>query len=214
MVRAADAVCHGRELRLRPVDRRARSEPAAEAGGAGRLGRREPRNVGLLQVLHVRGTQLQLAAGQLGNRAAARGRGRAADRNLVLRLPEPQLHDRRLSGRVAAGPFFLRLRLLRSALSTTDRRPDRPLQHDRRAACFAGAYLEQVFLGSGAVYPGTGQEGPAGQHDRPGGRRRFRRPGPGRARRLAGRDRLRVPDLLRLLGLFRYGDRAGADARV
>ena len=31
------------------------------------------------------------------------------------------------------------------------------------------AHLEQVFLGRALVHPGPGQEGPAGQHDRPGG---------------------------------------------
>ncbi len=73
-----------------------------------------------------------------------------------------------------------------------------------------------LHLRAGALQPRLRQEDPArqpdGRHRRrllPGRRRLARHP-----RRLARRVRLRLPDLLRFLRVFRHGDRARADVRV
>ena len=139
---------------------------------------------------------------------------RAAPGDQLLHLPVHELRDRRLPRPGARGAQPHRLLLLRVDVPAARGRPDHPLLRGRRSAPRAQPHAGEVLPRRRLLQPGDGQEGaarqPLRQGRRPGLRRRLGR----HARRLVGRRRLRLPDLLRLQRLLRHGGRAGPDARL
>ena len=198
--------------RVRLLQRSGHRLVPPEAAGEGRQGRadpvggRESGHSGVLQVHGFRHQQHQRAAGHGDTGAGAA----AAHRHLLLHLPDHELHHRRVPGTGAAPAEHHRLRRVCDAVPPADRRAHRAVQDGG------------LRSGAPAGESGRGQRGLAAAGDRPwqegahrqpdgrhlGGDRRHVRPHGGHG--VAGRHRLYVPDLLRLLRLFGHGHRSGA----
>src|SRR5262249_10234256 len=140
----------------------------------------------------------------------------SADRPFVSYLPEPELRRGGVPGEAARGTPSRHLRVVRDVLSAaggrTDRAPSEPAPPVLRTAL-------------GRLRPDHGRARPDAlgilQEDRdrgPARRRRdlgLRSPGESEPGVPDGRHRLlRLPDLLRLLGILGYRDRLGAGARL
>jgi hypothetical protein len=142
---------------------------------------------------------------------------RAATRDLLLHLPADRLSGR-CPPRRGEGPQLSSLCPVRHLLPAADRRPDRPPRRDR-AAIRRPAHLPprsgQPHRRPRRPRPRAVQEGGArGRHRglRHSGVRRRRRGCPTHpARGLGWGARLRLPALLRFLGLLRHGDRPRPD---
>jgi len=194
---------------------RGRNQPAARPARA--QCRHQPRRPQLLQVRrlsgreHSRGLRLDAPPARQLRRQC-----RAPGRNLLLHIPNPQLHDRRIPARAEGVHESARLHVVRRILSTTRRRPDRPSR--RLPAATGVATRGRSARGRGRTQPhrdGLLQESrPRGHPGCP------RRSGLGRTgsdtaleRRIGGVC-LRVPDLLRFLRVQRHRYRRRQAIRV
>ena len=107
-------------------------------------------NLGLLgwfKYANFAASQVRQLGSRAGLRARAVGGGRAADRHLVLHLPQDQLPRRRVPRRRARPRRSFGLYLLYICpLPAADRRPDRPLPRRRPAAASARTTRVDRFL--------------------------------------------------------------------
>ena len=178
----------------------------APAGAVGGIASLEPGSVGGLQVLGVR-----CPHGQPAFLVRRPGRGPAgafaasARRDLVLHVPDAQLHDRHLSGPTDPRALALEIRLLRGVLPAigggADRTGARFPSPDRRTPTATGrAHDSRARTGDGGAVQKTGDRrqlrsvrgGRVRKHERI-----------GRSRRVVRHPVLRRPDLLRLQRIHR-----------
>ena len=210
-----DGRADGGELRARAGDRRLRGTEMAGEDASGRWRHGGSGGACRVQVSRVPGRE-PVACSE-DRRTWVRGaEDRAADRHLVLRVPDHLVHRGRLSRHRRGAAQPVQVHAVRQPLPAADRRPDRPLRHDRAGPREPHGELREHHRGHPPLRAWTCEEGACGGRDGVDGGRDLRR-----ARGvdpvlllLVRRGRLHDPDLFRLLGVFRHGHRPRADVQL
>jgi hypothetical protein len=179
---------------------------------------RQPRLARLLQVRRLPAAELGRADERVRHRMAGASVGHhPAGRHLVLYLPDPVLHARRLPAPGQAGHLAARLLAVRHLLPAAGRRADRaPHRSDAAVRHAAQRDCAADDLGPDADDSGTVREDRAGR--RPagagGGCGLRQQPGAADAGRLVRDHRLLRANLLRFRRLHHHGDRLLAGAGI
>ena len=179
----------------------------------GDLHRHQPRPSRRLQVHRLRRRERQRHGAPLRRRRKSPSGSASgpAGGDLVLHVQGHELRHRRVPGRRAADAPLHRLHVLRSLFPGPRGGAHHSLRRVGRADEGPRAHDGQVRPRRGLSRVRHGEEDPPRQPHGAHCRHRVRRGAAALLRRVVRRGRVRVPDLLRLLGVLGHGGRARAD---